>query len=255
MNTSMLTSSFVSRAAARPSQARPFVSNGSRVCMKVGNWLPGSKTPAYLEDLPGSYGFDPLKLGEDPAALKWYVQSELVHSRFAMAAVAGILIPEVLKKFGAVNLPVWYEAGKYAQESSPIPFNTLIALEIFAFNFVEIKRWQDFKKPGSQAEPGSFVGLEGFFKGTGENGYPGGIFDPLGLSKGPGFEAMKLREIKNGRLAMLAFIGFAFQYLATGKGPLDNLTDHLSNPLANNFTTNGTSLPAQAHPLLSVLKP
>ena len=61
--------------------------------------------------------------------------------------------------------------------------DTLIAIEIFAFNFVEIKRWQDFKKPGSQAEEGSFVGLEGFFKGTGENGYPGGIFDPLGLSK------------------------------------------------------------------------
>ena len=61
--------------------------------------------------------------------------------------------------------------------------DTLIALEIFAYNFVEIKRWQDFKKPGSQAEPGSFVGLEGFFKGSGANGYPGGIFDPLGLSK------------------------------------------------------------------------
>ena len=48
---------------------------------------------------------------------------------------------------------------------------------------MEIKRWQDFKKPGSQTEKGSFVGLEGFFKGSGENGYPGGIFDPLGLSK------------------------------------------------------------------------
>ena len=61
--------------------------------------------------------------------------------------------------------------------------DTLIALEIFAYNFVEIKRWQDFKKPGSQTEKGSFVGLEGFFQGSGENGYPGGIFDPLGLSK------------------------------------------------------------------------
>ena len=34
-----------------------------------------------------------------------------------------ISFAQVLKKFGAVNLPVWYEAGKYAQESSPIPFS------------------------------------------------------------------------------------------------------------------------------------
>lgn len=33
-----------------------------------------------------------------------------------------------------------------------------------------------------QGEPGSFLGLEGGLKGK-ENGYPGGIFDPLGFSK------------------------------------------------------------------------
>jgi len=49
---------------------------------------------------------------------------------------------------------------------------------------VELKRLQDFNKPGSQAEPGSFFGLESAFKGTGgENGYPGGVFDPLGFSR------------------------------------------------------------------------
>jgi hypothetical protein len=37
----------------------------------------------------------PLWQGKDPAALRWYVQSELVHGRTAMAAVAGILIPGV----------------------------------------------------------------------------------------------------------------------------------------------------------------
>ena len=28
-----------------------------------------------------------------------------------------------------------------------------------------------------------------------------------------------------------------------GKGPIDNLIDHLANPAAINFTTNGVSLP------------
>jgi hypothetical protein len=42
-------------------------------------------------DLQGDYGFDPLGLGEQPEDLKWYVQVELVHCRFVMAGVAGIL--------------------------------------------------------------------------------------------------------------------------------------------------------------------
>lgn len=45
--------------------------------------------------LAGDFGFDPLGLGEDPESLKWYVQAELVHSRFAMAGVAGILVTDV----------------------------------------------------------------------------------------------------------------------------------------------------------------
>ena len=34
---------------------------------------------------------------------------------------------------------------------------------------------------------------------------------------------------------MLAFLGFAAQYGATGKGPIDNLLDHLSAPLKTTF--------------------
>jgi hypothetical protein len=48
-----------------------------------------------LFSLPGDFGFDPLGLGEDPESLKWYVQAELVHARFAMLGVAGILLTDV----------------------------------------------------------------------------------------------------------------------------------------------------------------
>lgn len=57
----------------------------------------------------------------------------------------------------------------------------LAIVMFFMYGFVEIKRWFDFRKPGSQAEAGTFLGFEGAFKGT-ANGYPGGPFDPLNLT-------------------------------------------------------------------------
>lgn len=213
----------------------------------VGHWLPGSKVPAHLQNakLPGNFGFDPLNLGAEPEALRWYQQAELIHSRTAMMAVAGIIIPGVFIKLGALKLPQWYEAGKvYISQPGAIPFGTLLMSMFFAYAFVEGKRWQDFRKPGSQAEPGTFFGLESQFKGT-EVGYPGGLFDPLGYSKTSPekLDELKLKEIKNGRLAMVAFLGFAAQYGATGKGPIDNLADHVADPWHNTFAENGVSVP------------
>ncbi|RRT43251.1 hypothetical protein B296_00039484 [Ensete ventricosum] len=83
---------FSSRPPPRPVATRLL----ARAQLQRATWLPGLDPPPHLDGtLAGDFGFDPLGLGEDPQSLKWYVQAELVHCRFAMAGVAGILVTDV----------------------------------------------------------------------------------------------------------------------------------------------------------------
>lgn len=72
-----------------------------------------SEIPQYLNgQLAGDYGFDPLRLGDAPQKLSQFRTAELIHSRWAMLASLGILIPEGLEANGAqIQGGTWYETG------------------------------------------------------------------------------------------------------------------------------------------------
>lgn len=176
-------------------------------------WLPGATAPKHLDgSMPGDFGFDPLGLGTDPERLKWFAEAEKTNGRWAMAAVAGILFTELLGK------PKWFEAGA---EEYWMPNNALLAIEFVIMGFLELKRYQGWKE----------TGVSGFI-----NAFP---FDPAGMNS----PAMAVKEVKNGRLAMVAFVGFAVAALVTREGPIAALSSHLSNPFENNIIGSVANLP------------
>lgn len=235
-NSSSFSTNNLYKSSSKLLQPFPAVGSSRSVFIKAQarqTWLPGLDPPPHLDgSLVGDFGFDPLGLGEDPASLRWYVQAELVHARFAMAGIAGILFTDLLRTTGISKLPVWYEAG--ATKFDFASTTTLLFVQLILMGFVEMKRYMDFISPGSQAQEGSFFGLEPAFKGQ-EPGYPGGpILNPLGLAKDiKNARDWKLKEIKNGRLAMIAMLGIFVQAYVTHSGPIENLVEHLSDPWHN----------------------
>jgi len=177
-----------------------------------------------------------------------------------MAAVAGILATDLL------GLPKWYEAGAQQYGIPPI---ALLAIMAPVMGFLETKRLNGFLATGKSGFMDSFP------------------FDPMGQSSSTK-ELNEVRrqctlqrrrlsalscadavlpraQVKNGRLAMVAFVGFATQALVTRTGPLENLSAHLrcvrparapahalrcshcgssfSNPFGNNIIGSIASLP------------
>jgi hypothetical protein len=232
---------FSSRLTQKSRTVRPrSVAAKARASVRVGavaaarpTWCPGTPAPAHLDGtLPCDYGFDPLNLGADPENLKWFVQAELMHCRWAMLGLAGMVGPELLTKIGISDLPNWIDAGNW--DGYWLGAGPLLFVQFAMMNWAEVRRWEDMKNPGSMNED-PFTGANKGDTNT-DVGYPKGLFDPMGYAKDPSkMETLKRKEIANGRLAMVAIAGCFAQAINTGVGPVENLAYHLADPGHHNI--------------------
>ena len=200
----------------------------------------------------GDKGFDPLGVADSVEKLRIYREAELKHGRLAMLAALGWPVSEALDKPIAaalgmksllVSTPISQangvaEGGEALlrapsllngglEQVSPLFWAGVLAFsagtELYA---TKIKKRAGFRNTLAALGAESLTGID--IDGDGQVGaptmlkadnyLPGDLgFDPLGLYKGSDADKrnMQLKELNNGRLAMIAITGYAFNEAAT----------------------------------------
>jgi len=173
--------------------------------------LPFLPRPALLDQtMAGDVGFDPFNFaGVDAGKLYTRREAEVKHGRIAMLAALGWPLSELLDKPIAhvFNLPAVLGHGDKVpsllngglETISPVYWATVLALA------GGLEAWSMSKEASPLA---------------GDYG-----FDPFGFypKDDAGQARMQLAEIKNGRLAMMAITGFAYQELFTNNGVIHSI--------------------------------
>ena len=150
-----------------------------------------------------------------------------MHCRVAMTGAAGIIFCDIWDVEGE-----WWNRGAM---DFGFPLPALIGWQVVVMAAAENARYKGFMETGS---------MSGFL-----NQFP---FDPFNVKKLD--KDMEIKEIKNGRLAMIGMFGFLGQAGITNEGPIANLSHHLADPggcniltnVANNAVWNGAYVEANA---------
>lgn len=216
-------------------------------------WMPGLTRPDWLDgSMVGDRGFDPLELSKpveylqvdideldqnaaknnkgqvigafattsdevsteslqpysEVFGIQRFRECELVHGRWCMLATTGCLIQELVTgtPWNLAGEVILQEGGSYFGLGVPFSISQLVWIEVILVGGAELYRNSELD--------------------TTKRCYPGGVFDPLGFASGDPVKVQRLKEaeVKHGRLAMIAFLGFSVQALATGEGVFGSLS-------------------------------
>jgi len=144
--------------------------------------------------------------------IKWLREAELKHGRICMLATVGYIVQEFI---GLPNYP-GYSANP-VEAFSAVPSEGLLQIVIFMGWLEVIGNKGKYNMMNMFEDPARVPGDLGF--------------DPLKFGENKESRArLEMAELKNGRLAMLAFSGMIHQTFVTGKPLFASLNEIFATP-------------------------
>merc|ERR1719319_766795 len=198
-NAALLLASLASASAFAPSS---FVAQPSTKANAFADGMVGGEGPEPMPFTTAStsVNFDPCGFSERaPEWLPWFREAELKHGRAAMLATVGFVAPEFFRIPGE----------QFSFEAIP---KVIDAHDALPESMIQIFGWISFVEACSFA---ALANMNNYDRRPGDFG-----FDPLGLypTDPEKQKEMQLKELKNGRLAMIAIGGMVAGASVTGNG-------------------------------------